>query len=235
VKHLFDSELKGTVDAFISVDGGGHGITHVAVGSRRYRVAFKGPGGHSYGAFGIANPVHALGRAIAGIADLRVPQDPKTTFNVGRVGGGTSVNSISYEAWMEVDMRSADARALQELEGGFARAVDAALEAENARWSEKGKLQLEKKLVGDRPAGAIAEDAPIVQTAIAATRAAGLPVALRTGSTDSNYPISLGLPAVTIGGGGRGEGSHSLAESFDTADSWRGTARTLLLVVALAR
>jgi acetylornithine deacetylase/succinyl-diaminopimelate desuccinylase-like protein len=235
VKHLFDSELKGTVDAFISVDGGGHGITHVAVGSRRYRVAFKGPGGHSYGAFGIANPVHALGRAIAGIADLRVPQDPKTTFNVGRVGGGTSVNSIPYEAWMEVDMRSADARALQELEGGFARAVDAALEAENARWSEKGKLQLEKKLVGDRPAGAIAEDAPIVQTAIAATRAAGLPVALRTGSTDSNYPISLGLPAVTIGGGGRGEGSHSLAESFDTADSWRGTGRTLLLVVALAR
>jgi tripeptide aminopeptidase len=105
VKHLFDEEMKGRVDAFISVDGAGHGITYGAVGSRRYRVTIKGPGGHSYADFGLANPAHALGRAIARIGDFQVSADPKTTFNVGRIGGGTSVNSIPFEAWMEVDMR----------------------------------------------------------------------------------------------------------------------------------
>jgi tripeptide aminopeptidase len=235
VKHLFDKELKGQVDAFISIDGTGHSITHTAVGSRRYRVTFKGPGGHSYGAFGIANPVHALGRAIEGISDFKVPDTPKTTFNVGRIGGGTSVNSIAFEAWMEVDMRSVDAEALKAIDGQFQRAVDAALEAENARWNGKGRLQVEKQVVGDRPAGAIPEAAPIVQAAVAATRALGLPISLEAGSTDANYPISLGIPAVTIDGGGQGKGSHSLEESFDATDSWKGTARALLFVVALAR
>jgi tripeptide aminopeptidase len=235
VKHLLDTELKGRVDAFISVDGAGHSVTHTAVGSRRYRVSFTGPGGHSYGAFGIANPVHALGRAIARISDLKVPADPKTTFNVGRVGGGTSVNSIAFEAWMEVDMRSVDAGALKTLDTAFHQAVDAALAAENERWGGKGRLQVEKKVVGDRPAGSIPESAAIVQAAVAASRAAGFPVSLEAGSTDANYPISLGIPAVTLDGGGRGEHSHSLDEFFDTTDSWRGTARALLFVVALAR
>ena len=109
VKHLFNTELKGKIDRFVSVDGTGYGITHIGVGSKRYRVTFKGPGGHSYGAFGRVNPIHALGRAIDTISELQVPADPKTTFNVGRIGGGTSVNSIPFEAWMEVDMRSTDA------------------------------------------------------------------------------------------------------------------------------
>jgi acetylornithine deacetylase/succinyl-diaminopimelate desuccinylase-like protein len=235
VKHLFDRELKGKVDAFISVDGAGHGITHIAVGSRRYRVTFKGSGGHSFGAFGMTNPIHALGRAIARIGDFQVPPDPKTTFNVGRVGGGTSVNSIPFEAWMEVDMRSVDAASLRELDAKFHRAIDSALADEQKRWGSRGMLSVERTLVGNRPAGRVAESAPIVTAAVAATRSVGLPVSLEEGSTDSNYPISQGIPAVTLDGGGSGQGAHSLGESFDATDAWKGTARALLLAVALAR
>ena len=105
-RYLFAKELKGKIDYFITVDGAGLDITSRAVGSNRYKVTYKGPGGHSYGAFGIPNPIHALGRAIAGISDIQVPTTPKTTFNVGVINGGTSVNSISADATMEVDMRS---------------------------------------------------------------------------------------------------------------------------------
>jgi acetylornithine deacetylase/succinyl-diaminopimelate desuccinylase-like protein len=235
VKHLFNQELAGRVDRFVSVDGGGLDITTTAVGSRRYRVAFTGPGGHSYSAFGVANPVHALGRAIGRIAELQVPTQPKATFNVGRVGGGTSVNSIAFEAWMEVDLRSADRAALTALDGGFHKAVDLALAEENDRWGQRGRLAVDKKLVGDRPGGQVADDAPIVTAAVSVTRALGLAVALVEGSTDSNIPISLGIPAVTIDGGGSAQGTHSLDESFDTTDSWQGTARAFLLALALAR
>jgi acetylornithine deacetylase/succinyl-diaminopimelate desuccinylase-like protein len=234
VKQLLAGESKGTVDYFVSIDGGGLDITHVAVGSRRYRVSVKGPGGHSYGSFGIANPVHALGRAIAVLADFEVSAWPKTTFNVGRVGGGTSVNSIAGEAWMEVDLRSADAAALAAIDRRFDRAVDAAVEQENRRWSGRGRLTVVKERVGDRPAGRTPERSAIVQTAIAATRALGLPVELTEGSTDSNFPISLGVPAVTIGGGGEGRAAHSPGEVFDTTESWKGTQRAALLAIALA-
>jgi tripeptide aminopeptidase len=242
VKHLFNGELKGKIDRFVSVDGTGLGITHIGVGSRRYRVAFKGPGGHSYGAFGLANPIHALGRAIAKIGDFQVPVEPKTTFNVGRIGGGTSINSIAFEAWAEVDMRSADAAALQSVDANFHRAVDAALEEEKLRWSnrvgavrEPPLLTVEKTLVGDRPAGRTPANGAIVQAAVSATKALGLPVALDEGSTDANIPMSLGIPAVTIDGGGRGTGAHSLGETFDSTNSDQGTARALLVAIALAK
>jgi acetylornithine deacetylase/succinyl-diaminopimelate desuccinylase-like protein len=235
VKHLFREELKGRVDRFVSVDGTGLGITHIAVGSHRYRVAFKGPGGHSYGAFGIANPIHALGRAMARIADFQVPREPKTTFNVGRIGGGTSVNSIAFEAWMEVDMRSADPAALQSVDASFHKAVESALADENDRWEQRGRLSVTADLVGDRPAGRTPADAPTVQAAVSVTKALGLPVTLDEGSTDSNIPMSLGVPAVTIDGGGRGTGAHSLGETFDTTDSWHGTTRAVLLAIALSR
>jgi acetylornithine deacetylase/succinyl-diaminopimelate desuccinylase-like protein len=234
VKALFNETLKDQVDRFVSVDGTGYGITHISVGSLRYRVTFTGPGGHSYGAFGIANPVHALGRAIAGFSDVRPPADPKTTFNVGRVGGGTSVNSISADAWMEVDMRSADQRALRELDAKFHAAVDAALAAENARWDQKGRLAVMKTLVGDRPAGAVAESSDIVQRMVSVTRALGLPVELNEGSTDANAPMSLGISAITIDAGGGGSGAHTLDETFDTTDSWRGTQRTVLTAIVLS-
>ena len=113
VKRLFNETLKDKIDRFVAIDGDGLGITHIAIGSVRFRVTFKGPGGHSFGSFGTVNPVHALGRAIARIGDFQVPNAPRTTFNVGRIGGGTSINSIADEAWMEVDLRSGDAPALR--------------------------------------------------------------------------------------------------------------------------
>lgn len=235
VKRLFGETLKGQVDCFVSVDGTGLGITNVSVGSLRYRVTFSGPGGHSYGAFGIANPVHALGRAMAGLADFRPPADPKTTFNVGRIGGGTSVNAIAAEAWMEVDMRSVDQGALRELDARFQQTVDQALAAENARWGQKGRLSVAKMLVGDRPAGRLSATAPIVQAAVSVTRALGLAAELTEGSTDANIPMSMNIPAIAIDAGGSGMGAHSLEEVFDTTDSWRGTQRALLVAIALAQ
>jgi acetylornithine deacetylase/succinyl-diaminopimelate desuccinylase-like protein len=235
VKHLFAAELEDQVDRFVSVDGTGLGITSVGVGSHRYRVTVSGPGGHSYGAFGLANPIHALGRAIAAIADFEVPSSPRTTFNVGRIGGGTSVNSIAFEAWAEVDMRSADRTALDTLDARFQTAVDAAVAAENERWKGRGTLTVKKELVGQRAAGRTPDGAPIVAAAVSVTQALGLPVSLDEGSTDSNVPMGLGIPAVTIDGGGRGRGAHSLGESFDSTDSWQGTARALLLAIALTQ
>lgn len=234
VKYLFDEGLKGQIDRFVSIDGTGLGITHISVGSLRYRVTFKGPGGHSYGAFGMVNPIHALGRAMAAIADFQVPTDPKTTFNVGRIGGGTSVNSIPFEAWAEVDMRSADAASLQSLDAKFHKAVDDAVAAENVRWGSR-VLTVDKALVGNRPAGRAAATSAIVEAAVSVTRALGVPVSLDEGSTDANYPQSLGVAAITIDGGGRGSGAHALDESFDATDSWKGTQRAVLLTIALAQ
>src|SRR5688572_25806848 len=124
VKRLFGETLKDRIDRFISIDGEGLGLTYIAIGSARFRVTFKGPGGHSFGSFGVVNPVHALGRAIARIADFQVPSSPRTTFNVGRIGGGTSINSISPDAWMEVDLRSGDSMSLRLLEKQFRQAVN---------------------------------------------------------------------------------------------------------------
>ena len=235
VKHLFNEELKGKIDRFVSVDGAGLGITHVAVGSLRYRVTFKGPGGHSYDAFGLANPVHALGRAVARIANLQVPRQPKTTFNVGRIGGGTSVNSIAAEAWIEVDMRSADQAALTALDAGFQKTLDLALAEENERWGNNGRLTMEKKVVGNRPAGRLGADAPIVQAALSVSRALGFEPRVAEGSTDANMAISLGVPGVAIDAGGTATGTHALEETFDTTNSWQGTARAFLLALALSQ
>jgi tripeptide aminopeptidase len=183
VKYLFREGLKGQIDRFVSIDGTGLGITHKAVGSLRYRVTFKGPGGHSYGAFGMVNPIHALGRAMARVADFEVPREPKTTFNVGRIGGGTSVNSIPFEAWAEVDMRSVDPASLKSVDAKFHKAMDDAVADENVRWGSRA-LSVDKQLVGDRPAGQTPADSPIVVAAVSATKALGLPVTLDEGSTD---------------------------------------------------
>jgi acetylornithine deacetylase/succinyl-diaminopimelate desuccinylase-like protein len=235
VKHLFAEELAGQIDRFVSVDGTGHGgATTVAVGSKRYRVTIRGPGGHSYGAFGLVSPIHALGRAIDAIADLDVPEDPKTTFNVGRIGGGTSINAIAFEAWMEVDLRSPDPAALADIDGRFRDAVHGAMARENARDTRAGALTVEIERVGDRPAGSTPEESPVVLAAASVADALGLPFALGAGSTDSNIGMSLGVPSITIGGGGTGLRAHSLEESFDTTDSEIGTRRALLLAVALA-
>jgi len=239
MRNLFGKELKGKVDYFISVDDAGLGIASRAVGSHRYRISYKGPGGHSYGAFGIPNPIHALGRAIAGISDIQVPANPKTTFNVGVIQGGTSVNSIAGEASMEVDMRSEDAKSLAAVDAQVQRIIHDALTAENARWpgprAAAAKISLVVDTIGIRPTGGQADSAPIVQTALAAGKALGFTSSTTASSTDANIPISLGIPAIRIGGGGDAEGAHSLGEWYDDGpNGYLGPQWAALLVAALA-
>jgi acetylornithine deacetylase/succinyl-diaminopimelate desuccinylase-like protein len=235
VRELFGTTLKGQVDQFVSIDGAGLFLTTGGVGSHRYRVTFSGPGGHSYAAFGTPNPIHSMGRAIEKIAQLHVPSRPKTTFSVGRVSGGTSVNAIASECWMEVDLRSAGAAELASLTERFEQAIDAAVREENARWTSAQQVTVKKELVGDRPAGRTPADAAIVQRARSAARVLGLTVPENESSTDANVPMQLGIPAVTIGAGGSGSGQHTSGETFDTTDAWRGPQYALLLTVALAR
>ncbi|MGH7506622.1 MAG: M20/M25/M40 family metallo-hydrolase [Longimicrobiales bacterium] len=237
VKHLF-REGGPRIDAFISIDGGGdEGVTHQALGSRRYRVTFKGPGGHSWGAFGTANPIHALGRAIALFDDAAATytaDGPRTSYNVGRIGGGTSINSVPFEAWMEVDMRSESQSRLAGIDSLFKETVQRALGEENAALRRNEPLTVDVELVGDRPSGETPKDELIVRSAIGATRYLGLEPSLGRSSTDSNIPISRGIPAVTIGGGGESSGSHSLDEWWRRADGSRGIQRALLIVLGTA-
>ena len=242
-RYLFANSLKGKIDYFISVDGTGLDLKHHGVGSKRYRITYKGPGGHSYGAFGIPNPIHALGRAIAGIADVQVPATPKTTFNVGVISGGTSVNSIPFSGTMDLDMRSETAEALDAVDQQILKILGTALDAENDRWirqtgarAERAKLSMTIDTIGIRPANSTQTDAsPIVATAIAAGRALGFTPKTGASSTDANVPMSLGVPAITIDGGGSGTGAHSLGETYDDGPSgYLGPQWAALLVAALA-
>jgi acetylornithine deacetylase/succinyl-diaminopimelate desuccinylase-like protein len=237
-RYLLGRELK-KVDYFITVDDAGTGIASRAVGSNRYKVTYKGPGGHSYGAFGIPNPIHALGRAIALISDIQVPATPKTTFNVGVISGGTSVNSIPFEGSMEIDMRSEDAKSLADVNGKVMHALRQALDAENTRWTgpraAKAKLTMTIDTIGIRPTGAQSDAAPIVQTALNAAKTLGFRSQTSASSTDANIPISLGIPAIRMGGGGANGGSHSLGEwYYDTPDAYKGVQWVALTVAALA-
>ena len=242
-RYLFSNSLKGKIDYFISVDGTGLNLTKHGVGSKRYRVTYKGPGGHSYGAFGIPNPIHALGRAIAQIAELQVPTSPKTTFNVGVISGGTSVNSIPFAATMDLDMRSETAEALDVVDAQVKKILTDALETENNRWirqtgarAEKAKLSLVVDTIGIRPANSAQTDSSrVIAAAFAAAHALGFSPRAGASSTDSNVPMSLGIPAVTIDGGGHGTGAHSLGETYDDgSDGWLGPQWAALLVASLA-
>lgn len=239
VRHLLTKEYAGAnkVDFFISVDGAGQAsIVSRAVGSHRYTISFEGPGGHSYGAFGMANPMHAMGRAIARIADLEVPARPRVTFNVGIVRGGTSVNTITPLAQMDIDMRSESAEELAKVDARIRAAVDTAVMEEKARWpNSRADITVRYDTIGIRPTGAQADDAPIVQVAMAAARAVGWTPRTSASSTDANLPISLGIPAITIDGGGRGGGAHGTEEWYeDTPDAYKGAQFALLIVTALA-
>ena len=233
VQHLFGEELRDRVDYFISVDGAGLSIVKDAVASYRYRVTYEGPGGHSYGSFGMPNPIHALGRAIAKIADFRVPDVPRVTFSVGIIEGGTSVNSIAGTATMEVDLRALDPRDLDILDQYFRLTLQEALAEELARWNSDIPLWIEIERWGDRPGGTQSSAALIVLAAQDAASALGFRSGLATGSTDANIPISLGVPSVTIGGGGTSGGVHSEHEWYDTTHSELGTQWVLLFTLAL--
>lgn len=233
VKFLF--EEHNDIDGFISVESGDpSNITYLATGSHRYNVTYEGPGGHSFGAFGTPSATHALGRAIANIADLETPDDPKTTFNVGTVSGGTSVNAIAAEASMKVDMRSNDEEELQKLEKAFLTIVEEAAVEENNRWGEEDAITVNAELIGDRPAGSQPSDGFNVQAAWASVEAIGLQPSLGgPSSTDSNWPISLGIPSLTLRGGGQSGGTHSLDEWFDPTDAYLGPQQVLLTSLGL--
>lgn len=233
VRHLFNEELKSQITHFISIDGAGLGVTTGAVGSKRYRVTFSGPGGHSYGAFGIANPIHAVGRLIAKISEFQTPIDPKTTFSVGMIRGGRSVNSIANEASFDIDMRSPDPYELSKIDKLFKQNAEAALKEENERWNNNGKLSLDIKLIGDRPTGTQPQDSPIVKVAASANKFMNIENDFGFSSTDANMPISIGVPAITIDGGGNGKFAHSLDEQWDSKNSHLGSQRALLIVLGI--
>ncbi|MGP7819213.1 M20/M25/M40 family metallo-hydrolase [Niallia sp. 01092] len=234
VKGLFQD--RKDIDGFISIEPGSpERIVFLGTGSHRYEVTYKGSGGHSFGDFGIPSAVHALGRAINKIADIQTPKDPKTTFTVGTIIGGTSVNTIAEEASMMLDLRSNSQEELLLLETKVMKLLKEAAEEENNRWqSETTAIEVKIKLVGDRPAGTQNSEDAIVQTSLAAAQCLGLhPELSSASSTDSNVPISLGIPAVTLGGGGDYGGVHTLEEYFDPTDAYFGPQNLFLTILGL--
>ncbi|MDQ0256849.1 acetylornithine deacetylase/succinyl-diaminopimelate desuccinylase-like protein [Evansella vedderi] len=233
VKALFKNRGE-EIDGFISIEPGSPArTTYLATGSKRYSITFTGPGGHSFGAFGLPSAIHALGRAVAKISELETPSDPKTTFTVGTIEGGTSVNTIAAKANMVMDLRSTSQEELLKLEDRVLKMIQQAAEEENKRWDSEG-IAVEIQQVGDRPAGSQPADSIIVQTALASTKAVGFEPSLGSpSSTDSNVPISLGIPAVTLGGGGEFGGAHTLEEYFDPTDAYYGPQQVLLTVLGL--
>jgi tripeptide aminopeptidase len=240
VRYLFTKgPYKDRIKMFISLDGpgGGQHIVDAAVGSRRYRVTFKGPGGHSYGAFGLVNPAFALGSAIEKLSRITVPAAPKTTFSVGVIGGGTSVNSIPASVWAEIDLRSESPAELDRIDRQFKAAMlDAANEENAARSTSQGKVTADISLIGDRPSGSTPRQSTLVATAAAVVRAGGMTPSFGASSTDANVPISLGIPAITLDTGGTGGREHSPDEWIDVAkaSSLPGVKNVLVLLVSIA-
>jgi tripeptide aminopeptidase len=239
VRYFFtQGKYKDRTKAFFSVDGlDPSGITHVGVGSKRYRVTFNGPGGHSYGSFGIVNPMAAMGKAIADFYLVQVPTSPKVTYSASVTGGGTSVNAIPNKVFTEFDMRSADAGELAKLDARFQEIMQAAVEHENkARSTRVGAVSVEIKPIGDRPAGQTAKDTALVAGTAAAITALGYTPQYDASSTDANAPMALGIPAITIGGGGAGGRAHSLDEWIDVekSNSVRGMSVGLAAVLVAA-
>lgn len=237
VKYLFTDQSR-RIDSWIAVDGGELGrMSNMGLGSYRYRVTFKGPGGHSWGAFGLANPQHALGSAIhyfSKVADKFTRSGARTSYNVGRIGGGTSVNSIAFESWMEVDMRSEIPENLNLVDSLLKASVQQALQEHNAMKRMGPALTVEIKKIGDRPSGELPENSPIVQRAMAAISTFGVSPKLGRGSTNSNTPISKGIPAVTLGRGGKSGNAHALNEWWYDDAAYKAIQAALLTLVSEA-
>lgn len=239
VRHLFTKgRYRDKIEAFITVDSPQmEKIVVGGVGSKRYSVRFKGPGGHSFAAFGIVNPMYAMAQAIAELGRIQVPRVPNTTFCASIVGGGTSINAIPEEAWVDIDLRSESADELAKLDSRFREIVAAAVDQENTtRSTSQGAITLEIETVGDRPAGNTPINSNIVQYATAAFRAHGFTPAHTASSTDANIPMSLGIPAIKIGSGGTGGRGHSIAEWIDVekSASVKGMSAGLAAILAVA-
>ncbi|HKP44995.1 MAG TPA: M20/M25/M40 family metallo-hydrolase [Pyrinomonadaceae bacterium] len=234
VRYLFtQGEWTNRIDAFISFDGAGlNRITTAALASRRYRVRFTGPGGHSWSDFGVANPINAAALAVAKLGAYPVSTDPRTTFNVGKIQGGHSVNAIPRDASIDVDLRSASATELLKLDAFFRRAVREAVDEVNiGRRGGSAALVVETNLLGERPGGATSSEHSLVQLAWSATAAVGGTPRLELASTDANLPISLGVPAITLGGGGSSANSHTPEEWFDPRGRTAALKRALLVIL----
>lgn len=238
VRHLFGSSDRPTVrpSAFIALDGAGiERIVHRALGARRYRVTYSGPGGHSWAAYGVANPAHTVGAAIDRIARLPAHSSPRTAHSVVRLGGGTSLNCIPQTAWFDLDLRSEDPRALDTLDAAVQGVLQQVLsESNRQRIPGSAPLTIDVRRVGDRPSGLTPRTHPLVQTAVAATRAVGHEYQLACASTDANVPISLGVPAVALGGGGRAGDAHLPTEWYENDKGALGIVRALLVTAAMA-
>jgi tripeptide aminopeptidase len=236
VKHLFKHALRSGIHAFISLDGSGlRRVVHRAIGSVRLRGTVTGSGGHSWADAGAPNPVHALGNAITRLQELPSSLPSLCTLTVARIGGGTSVNAIPAEAWLEIDMRSEDTDVLGSLDARAREMLEEAVRTENQRRRRgSAALGLRTQRIGDRPAGSVPPEVPLVAAAMAATRAVGARPELAASSTDANVPLALGYPAVTIGAGGESGGIHTLHEWYSDEGGARGLQRALLTILATA-
>lgn len=234
-RHLFATAGRGACAA-VAIDGAGdERVVASALGSRRYRVTFRGPGGHSWAAYGAPNALHAAGALIASLGELVLPSRPRSTLTVARAGGGTTINAIPADAWLEVDLRSTAPRELERLDATVRDLATNALEHENTRRRPgTPPLALIIDSLGERPAGEVARDAPVVRIAAEATTLIGRTPEIAIASTDANIPISLGIPAIAIGGGGRGGETHTLGEWFENDRGADGVLRALVIVAALA-
>jgi acetylornithine deacetylase/succinyl-diaminopimelate desuccinylase-like protein len=240
VRHLYQQNaLAGRISAHIVLDGAGadSAVTQ-ALGSRRYRVTISGPGGHSFTDAGTPNPIAALVAALAVLAGTQLPAEPRTTLNLGTIAGGTSVNSIPESAQAAVDFRSTSADELLRLEVSLHRAVEDAVERCNAQAKAsggfgRGLLAFKMDKIGDRPAAQLPANSPLLEALNAVDRHLCLKTELRLGSTDANIPLSLGVPALSMGAGGEGGGAHTLAEWYSARDRETGLKRVLLLTLAM--
>jgi acetylornithine deacetylase/succinyl-diaminopimelate desuccinylase-like protein len=234
VKHLFEDPAFRP-EAFIALDGAGiERVVHRALGSRRLRARFKGPGGHSWAAFGVPNPAHAVGVATAHIAEMPLPAQPRAAVSVVRMGGGNGLNTIPQEAWLELDIRAEAEPAVEQLFGGVTQALGRALDLVNRRRTAgTAPLNLNIEPLGHRPSGATDEKHRLVQAALAATRSLGFTPALATASTDANVAISRGVPGIALGAGGRGGDTHLPSEWFENTDGPVGILRALLVILAV--
>ncbi|MBK4737578.1 M20/M25/M40 family metallo-hydrolase [Noviherbaspirillum pedocola] len=234
IKEVFRQHKD--IDGYIALESptvANEEISFQAAGSNRYRITYKGPGGHSYQAFGQPSAIHALGRAIAGIAELQTPATPKTTFTVGTIAGGTSVNSIAAEATMDLDMRSNDNAELLKLEKQALQIARDAAAAENRRWGSD-KMKVDIVQVGARPGGSPAPDNPVVHALWMGVKATGAtPRLAGARSTEANLPISLGIPAAVVGAGGYSQGIHSRDEWFDPTNAYLGPVKALVAMLGL--
>ena len=235
VKHLF-RENGPQINSWIAIDGGNIGrVNNKGLGSYRYRVTFKGPGGHSWGAFGLGNPHHALGEAIGNFvraADIYTAKGPKTSYNVGVISGGTSINSIPFESIMEIDIRSIEPLHLEAMEVLLKKAVRKALAHQNELKRQGPDLTVKIDKIGNRPSGELSDTLPLIQRTLAATTHFGAEPFLTRGSTNSNIPITKGIPSVTIGRGGNGGKAHSLGEWWVNEEGYKAIQLALLIVLS---